>query len=140
MNMNLDNPKLTAEARKILQMLNDRFGGRIQDLYQPEVVILFGSFVHGTQDEWSDVDLLLVSTAFASTPKIRRRSTFLLQTGLVEDEELFIEPLCVTPSEFNRAVHLASIQQEALRSGIVLLDRTGLTEGVLLPSKPTVMQ
>lgn len=130
--LDLEQPELTRKASEVLALFVERFGEVIQTLYDPETVILFGSYAQGNQDEWSDIDLLVVSSKFISVPNMHRRSTFLIETGLIHDHELFVEPHCVTPEEFQRTTALASIQREALRTGIVLLDRHGLTKQILV--------
>jgi len=41
-----------------------RFARRIAERFDPEKIILFGSFAYGTPHEWSDVDLLVVMPAY----------------------------------------------------------------------------
>ena len=40
-----------------------RFARRIAERFEPEKIILFGSFAYGAPHEWSDVDLLVVMPA-----------------------------------------------------------------------------
>ncbi len=117
---------LTENARQKLDFVNHRIGTEIDELYRPEAIILFGSYAHATDDEWSDVDLLVISEAFVSVPKLRRRSQFLIATGAHLHEGMALEPLCLTPDEFLQGVRWATIEREALETGIVVLDRTGI--------------
>src|SRR5262245_2973011 len=41
-----------------------RFARRIAEKFDPEKIILFGSFAYGTPHEWSDVDLLVVMPCY----------------------------------------------------------------------------
>src|SRR5437870_12593989 len=41
-----------------------RFARRIAEKFDPEKIILFGSFAYGTPHEWSDVDLLVVMPTY----------------------------------------------------------------------------
>jgi predicted nucleotidyltransferase len=108
--------------------MDRKIGSTIEELYTPDALILFGSYAHGQPDEWSDVDLLFISDAFASVPKLRRRSQFLVNTGAYLHEGLGLEPLCLTPDEFLRGIQWATIEQEALETGVVILDRIGITQ------------
>ena len=44
---------------------------------RPEKILLFGSRIKGTADENSDIDVIVVSNAFANTPFIERMSLIL---------------------------------------------------------------
>lgn len=116
---------LTENARQKLDFVNCGIGTTIDELYRPEAIILFGSYAHGQPDEWSDVDLLIISDAFREVPKLRRRSQFLINTGAYLHKGLDIEPLCLTPDEFLHGIQWATIEREAVETGIVVLDRTG---------------
>lgn len=128
MSLILNLETLPEKARQKLNQINAAIGDTIAELYDPEALILFGSYAHGQPDEWSDVDLLIISDAFRSVPKLRRRSRFLIDTGAYLRGGLDIEPLCLTPEEFLFGIQWATIEREALETGFVLLDRTGVTQ------------
>ena len=44
---------------------------------RPEKILLFGSRIKGTADENLDIDVIVVSNAFANTPFIERMSLIL---------------------------------------------------------------
>jgi len=75
----------------------------IKELYAPEQVWLFGSYAYGHPDQWSDLDVLVVSKKFARGNRLARRSKFLVKTGIWRNGELVVDPLCYTPAEFARA-------------------------------------
>jgi predicted nucleotidyltransferase len=94
----------------------------IQRLYAPESMWLFGSRAVGTAYPASDIDLLVVSKRFDQIRRLRRRSTFLKETGLSHAYELpVIDPLCYTPEEFRAGLHRPTIVAEAVASGVRLL-------------------
>lgn len=128
MSLQLNLARLPEGARQKLSQVREAIGEVIDELYHPDALILFGSYAHGQPDEWSDVDLLIVSNAFRTTPKLRRRSQFLINTGAYLQSGLHIEPLCLTAKEFLYGIQWATIEREALETGFVLLDRTGVTQ------------
>jgi predicted component of type VI protein secretion system len=52
----------------------------------------------------------------------------LINTGAYLHNDLDIEPLCLTPEEFLYGIQWATIEREALETGVVVLDRTGVTQ------------
>lgn len=128
MSLKLNLKMLPEKAKRKVERVNEAIGSVVDELYAPDALILFGSYAHGQPDEWSDVDLLIVSNAFRTIPKLRRRSQFLINTGAYLHSGLHIEPLCLTPDEFLYGIQWATIEREALETGFVLLDRTGVTQ------------
>ena len=128
MSLKLNLKMLPMKAQRKLERIDEAIGRVVDELYAPDALILFGSYAHGRPDEWSDVDLLIISDAFGAVPKLRRRSQFLINTGAYLHSGLNIEPLCLTPEEFRYGIQWATIEREALETGFVLLDRTGVTQ------------
>jgi predicted nucleotidyltransferase len=86
--------------------------------WRPLHVILFGSRARGDAlRDRSDLDLLIVSEAFAGMPFLERayRVIWSLQTPFP------IEVLCYTPEEFTRKKQELGIVQIACREGYDLL-------------------
>ena len=127
MSLKLNLKMLPEKAKKQLNRVNEAIGETIVERYDPDALILFGSYAHGQPDEWSDIDLLIISDVFGAVPKLRRRSQFLINTGAYLHNDLDIEPLCLTPEEFLYGIQWATIEREALETGVVVLDRTGVT-------------
>ncbi len=123
--LNLNHPNLTRQAKAVLNKLDEQFGCRIKELYEPSCIILFGSYTTGEQDEWSDIDLIIVSNEFERVKWLRRRSTFLREVGFW-GSGLHVDPHCKTVAEFNRSAWMITITREAVRTGIPLLDRDNL--------------
>lgn len=128
MPLKLNLKMLTEKAKKQLDRVNAIIGETIIERYDPDALILFGSYAHGQPDEWSDIDLLIISDAFGAVPKLRRRSQFLINTGAYLHSDLDIEPLCLTPEEFRYGIQWATIEREALETGVVIFDKTGITQ------------
>jgi uncharacterized protein len=128
MSLKLNLKMLPEKAKKQLNRVNEAIGETIVERYDPDALILFGSYAHGQPDEWSDIDLLIISDVFGAVPKLRRRSQFLINTGAYLHNDLDIEPLCLTPEEFLYGIQWATIEREALETGVVVLDRTGVTQ------------
>ena len=93
----------------------------IKKLYAPEQVWLFGSYAHGRPDQWSDLDVLVVSKKFARDNRLERRSKFLVKTGIWRNGEFVVDPLCYTPAEFERARQMPCIVAEVVETGIQLI-------------------
>ncbi len=123
--LNLNHPNLTSQARTVLHKLDEQFDQKIEQLYEPRCIILFGSYVTDQQDEWSDIDLIIVSNEFERVKWLRRRSTFLCEVGFC-GSGFNVDPHCKTVAEFNRSARMITITREAVRAGIPLLDRDNL--------------
>ena len=114
--MSVHSALVVAEAQgKIREMVR-----RIVVGFDPEKIILFGSFARGTADRDSDVDLLVVKPVSGSRRKERLAMREALRgVGLAKDIVL------VTPEEVARYGNLpGTVLRPALREGRVLYERT----------------
>lgn len=57
---------------------------------RPSKAVLFGSFVRGRADEWSDIDLIVIAPEFDGTRTIEQVKQLWLATGAADDR---IEPI-----------------------------------------------
>lgn len=107
------NTQEQAEA-KIAEMVR-----RIVEKFDPEKIILFGSFASGTADADSDVDLLVVMHVTTSKRKQAAQIDMALaDVGLPKDV------IVVTPEEVRKYSDVVgSIIYPALREGKVLYER-----------------
>ena len=104
-----------------VRLLINKYKDKIQTLYEPEAVWLFGSRASGGATEDSDIDLLVVSDRFSRVRRLRRRSTFLRETELAGAYDLpVVDPLCYTPDEFLAGLRQPTIVAEAIASGVRL--------------------
>ena len=97
-----------------------RITNRIVDVYQPEKIILFGSYAHGTASENSDLDLLIIKeTEEASVDRAAmvRKS--------MRDFLLPMDILVYTPQEIeeNQKSKFSFIYQ-VIKTGKLLYDRS----------------
>ena len=90
---------------------------KIKENYQPEKIILFGSYAYGVPDEGSDIDLLIVKDT--DERPIDRRIRIRQMMGI--DEDALISPLVITPSELSRRLKIGDqFLEEILFKGEVL--------------------
>ncbi|CAG0986758.1 MAG: Nucleotidyltransferase domain protein [Candidatus Methanoperedens nitroreducens] len=81
--------------------------------YKPTKFILFGSRVWGKPDEFSDIDMILVSNEF-------NREKFAGRMGKILQDLRFhehIDVLCYTHEEFERKLKESYIVRDAVKKG-----------------------
>ena len=91
---------------------------RIVDGYQPDRIILFGSYAYGTPTEHSDLDLLIIKRN-AERKAIERDLTIrhLLWGGEMPPMDIVVR----TPQELAAAVaRIYTVEAEAVRKGRIL--------------------
>jgi predicted nucleotidyltransferase len=91
--------------------------GPIREAFHPEALFMFGSRMSGTPDEWSDIDIVLVSERFAGQRALDRLRTF----DALIDPHCHVDVLCLTPEEFERRRNGPNIVAEAARTGVRVL-------------------
>ena len=114
---------MNAEAKiedMILEMVD-----KIRKEYQPEKIILFGSYAYGRPDADSDIDLLVVldKDTFPRDFKERSKNYLSISRLLREIErEIPIDLIVYTKSEFERFVQLGSLfSKKILKEGKAIL-------------------
>jgi predicted nucleotidyltransferase len=81
--------------------------------YKPVKFILFGSRVWGKPDDFSDIDMILVSNEF-------NKEKFAGRMGKILNELKFhehIDALCYTQEEFERKMKESYIVRDAVKNG-----------------------
>jgi len=102
--------------------LNAKVNAAIQRIargYQPDKIVLFGSFARGDFHDDSDVDLLIIKD---TTDSVLRRMDAVLDhcTG-----DIAVEALIYTPTEFHAMLRRGSdFLQQALEEGRVVYERS----------------
>jgi predicted nucleotidyltransferase len=101
-----------------LQNELDRILPIIRDQYQPEKVIAYGSFAHGTTHEWSDLDIAIVK-------KTNRKFLDRLQdVMMLTRSKISTEFVVYTPEEFQiMARDNYFIRDEIIKKGTLLYDK-----------------
>jgi predicted nucleotidyltransferase len=94
-----------------------RFARRIAERFDPEKIILFGSFAYGTPHEYSDVDLLVVMPA-------REELTMAARIQLAFEPFFPLDLLVRTPERLRRRLADGdSFLLEVMSKGIVLYEK-----------------
>lgn len=118
---------IDVEARKtILEIVE-----KIKQEYQPEKIILFGSYAYGVPDRDSDIDLLIIKDT-TDRPIDRRVAV----SRIVSDSRRLIpfEPIVLTPKEVNDRLKIGDqFLKEILKKGKVLYAarRVSLSKGLV---------
>lgn len=86
--------------------------------YQPEKVILFGSFASGNTHKWSDIDLVAVK----KTDK--RFYDRIGEVSALIPHNFPIDILVYTPEEFEQIADNYFIKNEVLKKGKVVYERS----------------
>ncbi len=91
-----------------------RFARRIAERFDPDKIILFGSFAYGTPHEWSDVDLLVVMPTWNEISQS-------IRITLAFDREFPLDLIVRTPKRLNYWLKQGdSFLQDITSKGIVL--------------------
>ena len=77
-------------------------------------MILFGSQAKGKTHQWSDVDLLIVSSKFKRIKPYKRARGFYDHWTIDKP----VDFLCYTPEEFNKLKKSISLVQEIVKKGV----------------------
>jgi predicted nucleotidyltransferase len=83
---------------------------------QPEKVFVFGSRAHGTANEESDLDIIIISEWFQGIPFLERMPMILNRVPFAKH----VDYLCYTPEEFRKVKQTSSILIDALSDPLEL--------------------
>ncbi|MFA4958157.1 MAG: nucleotidyltransferase domain-containing protein [Candidatus Methanoperedens sp.] len=107
--------------KKVSYFLN-KYLAKIKSIYAPEEIWLWGSRVYGSPDEYSDIDLIVVSNKFLDIKFTKRMYKFIESIGLLTDRNAeVVDVLCYTPDEFARKKEQISIINDAIKKGIRII-------------------
>lgn len=105
---------IQTNLRKIEAMVQ-----RLADRFNPDKIILFGSYARGRVQKDSDVDLLVVLPVAGS----KRRAAVEMDLALA-DRDLPLDLIVVTPGEFERFQDtIGSVIYPAAQEGRVMYER-----------------
>ncbi len=104
--------------------------------FQPEKIILFGSYAWGTPHEDSDVDLLVVKASLVP----RREREYELRRILFPSPFAF-DVLVYTPEELQKSIRENKnlFIEDIVRNGKVLYEKPGGVSAAYLPARPLVV-
>lgn len=93
------------------------FVSRVKTKFQPEKVLLFGSYAVGTTTEYSDVDILVIASSFKNV-SFEERVTQL--HSLAADLEPDVNAFGFTPDEVQKHNYITTLK-DALKTGKSIL-------------------
>lgn len=93
-----------------------RFKDALSKYINVESLILFGSYVNGHPDKYSDIDVAVVSSDFSKTNPIKNLQ-FLFK--IAKEVDIDIEPLAFLPEEINHP-DPRSFESEILKKGKIV--------------------
>jgi len=97
------------------QVEAEKIASKIAENYNPEKIYLFGSVSRGTENDASDIDLLIIKNTDEKRP-FRTRDVFRSIRGL--DRSRSIDPIVYTQEEFDKRVDMGDFfAQEVLSKG-----------------------
>ena len=91
--------RIDGNATKLIKVIVKK----IRDNYNPEKIILFGSYAYGKPKKDSDIDLLIIKKTNA---RHIDRSTKVREILQEENRLIAIEPLVYTPEEINQRLKI----------------------------------
>lgn len=104
---------------KITESMISEILSKIVKNFDPEKVILFGSYVWGKPKEWSDLDILIIMKYRGSSPKMAAKISRLAKPKLVP-----MDILIRSPEEIKNRIRLGDyFIKRILTGGKVLYER-----------------
>jgi predicted nucleotidyltransferase len=99
-----------------LDRIISEFVGLVSAAVLVEAVVLYGSYVNGSPDEWSDIDIAVISPDFEGLPMWERQRIISRATA---QREARLAPIGYPSSEYrNPAPH--SFLREIIRTGRIV--------------------
>lgn len=105
----------------LVEQMIDQIVGKIRQDYEPQKIVLFGSYAHGEPTEDSDIDLFIVKETNA-----RMVDRFVEVKRLIYDPEsrIPVSPLVYTPEEVTERLRSGDdFVKEVMREGKVLYEK-----------------
>jgi len=87
--------------------------------FNPDKIILFGSYARGTAGPDSDIDLLVVIPVNGSKRKLAMEIDM-----AISDRRVPVDLIVIRPEEIDKSMHMVgAIIRPAIREGVVLYER-----------------
>ncbi len=96
----------------------EQFIFELQKHVRVQKVILYGSYAHGNQREWSDIDIVIISDDFKRMKQVKRAELLALAHM---NSDAAIEPIGYTLEEYKNASHLTFLG-EIKRTGRLIYE------------------
>ncbi|MEK7110214.1 MAG: nucleotidyltransferase domain-containing protein [Patescibacteria group bacterium] len=103
--------------RKTIEITLKKYVEKIKTEIKPQSIILYGSFARGTANEWSDIDIMVI-TDFEKKNEFKLMNK-LSDIGSKIDSERIFDVRVLRNKEFTNLSHL-SILSEVKKEGVVI--------------------
>ena len=101
-----------------LDKIISEFVALLSKAVRVQAIVLYGSYVNGSPDEWSDIDIAVISPDFEGVPMWERQRTI---SHATVDRDSSLSPIGYPPSEYrNPGRH--SFLREIIRTGRVMYE------------------
>ena len=105
-------------AKVDLKRIVKEFVSRLEPEIHVKKVILYGSYARGRADEWSDIDIAVISDDFKSMDAFKQAEFIALRKKGCDSR---LEPLAFTLKEYETASHLTFLG-EIKRTGKIIYE------------------
>ena len=106
-------------SKKLIKKEIDRIKIKLVQKYQPEKIILFGSYVWGKFTSDSDVDFFIIKNT-----KKRKLDRMYEVKKLLRDREIPIDILIYTPKEIKKRLDLGDyFVEDVIKKGQIIYER-----------------
>ncbi len=99
-----------------LDKIISRFVALLSKAVRVEAIVLYGSYVNGSPDEWSDIDIAVISPDFEAIPMWERQRIISRATN---DRDSSLSPIGYPSSEYHSPGR-HSFLREIIRTGRVV--------------------
>jgi len=110
---------LDSNRKRNLEGELNRIVGMLEQEYQPNRILLFGSLVHGHTNSWSDIDLVIIK------PTKKRFMERVREVALLTKPRVGVDFFVYTPEEFKEMTSEEGTfqREEMLKKGKVIYDK-----------------
>jgi predicted nucleotidyltransferase len=105
--------------RQIDTILNT-YVTRVKKTFDPDRIILYGSFARNEANEWSDIDIIVLSDFHEINQEIIDRKLYMMHKDLIVDHDFHVQGMKI--QEYDQADPL-SIISDIKKEGITLYQK-----------------
>lgn len=103
--------------RKAIEVTLKKYVEKIKTEIKPQSIILYGSFARGTANEWSDIDIMVI-TDFEKKNEFKLMNKLSDMGSKIDSEKIF-DVRVLRKEDFINISHL-SVLNEAKKEGVVI--------------------